>query len=303
MFGKTFNPVSLCALMVLLELQVPVVALRCNGRADADNCGSENLPESFCDATTFSSSLNQKLSEYTQRACPSMCKTCITTTSTTTGQVNYVTEPTEAIEITPKQTIAIFGLSILPCIMVGLAYTYRKRRIPVSIMTKVKSTNIDAAVNRRLHAGAAGGPRESLLAPRQSKESKGVGLFSPGSDRRSWQSIASVSSVDSKSDGDDWAARVTKLGIDRPSFDFVKPSPKFSIDKYPVGASQNPFRKSTAVPLQGINGQRASIGTMLSPSSIIPPNRLGPATMMANNQQDNKKTRRTVSTLVDVTST
>jgi hypothetical protein len=222
-------------LATLLQHAPHVDALRCNGEEDDENCGTENLPETFCDATTFSDSLNEKLAEYTQLACPVMCRTCITTTSTTTMVMDSV-EPTEPVKITPKQSIAIFGLIILPFIIVGLAYTFRQERIPVSVMSKVKSTNIDAAVNRRLHAGVATGLK---LAPHQATaaEAPGSAVPSPPQAGRTRQSVASVSSVESGLDDtdaafpahpDDYGVPPPRASIDRPSFNFTKPAARLT---------------------------------------------------------------------------
>jgi len=125
-------------------------ALRCNGAEDNTNCGSDNMPKSFCDASVFSSSLNEKLTDYTRKMCPVMCGTCQTTTSTTTFATTWA--PTEAVKVTPKQSVAIIGLCFAPILVLALACYYKEERIPMSVMKHVMSESLEVAINRRLHS-------------------------------------------------------------------------------------------------------------------------------------------------------
>lgn len=136
-------------LPVLLLLAGSAEALRCNGVFDNSNCGTDYLPETFCDASIFTSALNDKLSSYTARLCPVMCGSCVTTTSTTT--ITHTRQQTDAsaIKVTPDQTIAIAFLGLLPLIIMGLWWKYRHRRIPPQFMRLVTKPSLKAVVKHR----------------------------------------------------------------------------------------------------------------------------------------------------------
>jgi len=177
-------------------------ALRCNGQEDNENCGSENMPESFCDASVFSSSLNEKLTEYTRQMCPVMCGTCSTTTSTTTMVTTW--RPTDAVKVTPKQSVAIIGLCFAPLIVIALACYYKERRIPMSVMKHVMSESLEVAINRRLHAenhGNAGanfhrGPVRASKGHIKQQPDMPAGHPAPARTRNSRASVSSVESGD-----------------------------------------------------------------------------------------------------------
>lgn len=237
-----------------------VGALRCNGQEDNPNCGSDDMPESFCSANVFSASLNEKLTEYTRQMCPVMCGTCQTTTSTTTIHTTWA--PTEAVKVTPKQSVAIIGLCFAPLLVVALACYYKEERIPMTVMKHVMSDSLEVAINRRLHAekrGVAGEHhhRGPVRASIDGELKKPAPIPAPV---RSRNSAASVSNVESGEDVSSDPARsgqsqerisgslspsvrASQGGVNRPSFDYAKPRGSKSVSPDMVRPS---FRNSRA---------------------------------------------------------